>query len=209
MNIHQLALRYYLRQAWSFEEMLHNFFSYGDASFQSQKTNIMYSGYAPMYLKVLQRIINTDHRNTTGNQGMIVELPDKEVIAYFEKSYCENQLFCIMFAHWYGLPPKQIKILANRKYQNKCYSILEYFLFNQSMSITDNQSIIDRLKEPFKKMDDEFLLFDKNAPSPIRLIDAQVVEMKPLMIIQHYGFGENIGELYKEVDSGETFVLIG
>ncbi|MEG2073879.1 MAG: hypothetical protein RRY54_03860 [Angelakisella sp.] len=206
MNVYQLAMRYYLRQTWSFEEMLYKFFINGDAKFQSQKTNMVYDGYAPIYLEVLRRIDDTDHRSTTGNQGIIVELPDKKVCEYFEKSYSEEQLFCIIFAHWYGLPPDRIEMLTNRRYSDKCYRILDYFLFNQPITVTDEQAVIDRLEKPFKRINDKFLLFDNNSPNPIQLRDTQVVEAKPLMEIQHCGFGD---ELYKEIKSGELFVLIG
>lgn len=64
--------------------------------------------------------------------GVHFELPEKLIKKYFLKEYSEEQLFAIVFAHWYNLDAKSIQFISNKNYGSYSEYILACFLNGNS-----------------------------------------------------------------------------
>ena len=60
--------------------------------------------------------------------GFRLSLSSEIMTELFETTYNQEQIFAVLFAYWYGLDEKHIKIIKDQKYKNCSLRVLDYFI---------------------------------------------------------------------------------
>lgn len=114
-------LNYYLDSSTYFTGQMLDFFEYMKGNCECQGESYVFK--SQVYLDYKKR-----EKENGGRLHYLIGLSEKQAEKYFSSNYSDEQLFTIIFAHWWELPAEQIKTLAKKSVKKYCSILLEFFL---------------------------------------------------------------------------------
>lgn len=122
MDIYTKILKYYLSSDTYFQSFIPYFFELYEHSgecFNEGKTYYFQS-------KLMKECTQRELREC----GFSLTLSQELLQRYFTSDYTDQQLFSIIYGHWYGLTKKQLSQIADKRHKKQAWSILNYFMCN-------------------------------------------------------------------------------
>lgn len=188
----------YLRRKNCFVEMIHSFFGWYEIDkLKSKSSSKSYYTISPVHLEVCRRIATVDEYMVQRKDGVYLDLSDKIFMEYFNKGFSEEQFFCVIFAHWYGLSENQIKLLSNKNNCNVCEKMLAYFLCNPQSQDSTRKEVMNEVKNGASDLGKALLLFEDYR-------DIENKDVQTFMTVYRVNDNGDYG-MYTDINNSEQF----